>query len=65
VFEVRPNLEWNKGKALEYLMEVLGIATAADVLPLYLGDDRTDEDAFHSLRCVSAPLLSSRRCAEG
>jgi trehalose 6-phosphate phosphatase len=50
VFEVRPSIEWDKGKALEFLLESLGLADCADVLPVYIGDDRTDEDAFKALR---------------
>ncbi|XP_039069333.1 probable trehalose-phosphate phosphatase D [Hibiscus syriacus] len=46
VLEVRPSIEWNKGDALNYLLETLGFNNAKDVLPLYIGDDRTDEDAF-------------------
>ncbi|KAE8664053.1 putative trehalose-phosphate phosphatase 2 [Hibiscus syriacus] len=46
VLEVRPSIEWNKGDALNYLLDVLGFSNAKDVLPLYIGDDRTDEDAF-------------------
>ncbi|CAL5006487.1 unnamed protein product [Urochloa decumbens] len=50
VFEVRPTIKWDKGKALEFLLESLGFADCADVLPVYIGDDRTDEDAFKVLR---------------
>ncbi|KAG2583772.1 probable trehalose-phosphate phosphatase 6 [Panicum virgatum] len=50
VFEVRPIIKWDKGKALEFLLESLGFADCADVLPVYIGDDRTDEDAFKVLR---------------
>jgi trehalose 6-phosphate phosphatase len=50
VFEVRPSIKWDKGKALEFLLESLGYAGRADVLPVYIGDDRTDEDAFKALR---------------
>jgi trehalose-phosphatase len=50
VFEVRPRIKWDKGKALEFLLESLGLADCADVLPVYIGDDRTDEDAFKALR---------------
>lgn len=46
VMEIRPCIEWNKGHALEYLLENLGLSNSGDVLPLYIGDDRTDEDAF-------------------
>jgi trehalose 6-phosphate phosphatase len=41
---------WDKGKALEFLLESLGFANSSDVLPVYIGDDRTDEDAFKVLR---------------
>eukprot|EP01018_Ginkgo_biloba_P038277 Gb_27538 [translate_table: standard] len=50
VLEVRPTIKWDKGKALEFLLESLGLANCNDVLPLYIGDDRTDEDAFKVLQ---------------
>lgn len=46
VLEIRPSIKWDKGKALEFLLESLGYANSNDVLPIYIGDDRTDEDAF-------------------
>ncbi|KAJ8538194.1 hypothetical protein K7X08_014734 [Anisodus acutangulus] len=46
VFEIRPDIMWNKGHALEYFLENLGFGNSDDVLPIYIGDDRTDEDAF-------------------
>ncbi|KAK1309472.1 putative trehalose-phosphate phosphatase H [Acorus calamus] len=46
VLEIRPTIKWDKGKALEFLLESLGFADCNDVLPVYIGDDRTDEDAF-------------------
>ncbi|XP_035816893.1 probable trehalose-phosphate phosphatase 7 isoform X5 [Zea mays] len=50
VLEVRPSIKWDKGKALEFLLESLGFADCSSVLPVYIGDDRTDEDAFKVLR---------------
>jgi len=50
VLEVRPGIKWDKGRALEFLLESLGLADCASVLPVYIGDDRTDEDAFKALR---------------
>ncbi|KAJ4814028.1 Trehalose 6-phosphate phosphatase [Rhynchospora pubera] len=50
VLEIRPTIKWDKGKALEFLLESLGFADCSDVLPVYIGDDRTDEDAFKVLR---------------
>lgn len=50
VLEVRPVIDWNKGKAVEFLLESLELSNRDDVLPIYVGDDRTDEDAFKVLR---------------
>ncbi len=43
VFEIRPNINVNKGTAV---LELLNQTPQARVLPLYMGDDQTDEDAF-------------------
>ncbi|OIV99412.1 hypothetical protein TanjilG_17222 [Lupinus angustifolius] len=50
VLEVRPVINWDKGKAVTFILESLGLANCDDVLPIYIGDDRTDEDAFKVLR---------------
>ncbi|XP_052195221.1 probable trehalose-phosphate phosphatase J [Diospyros lotus] len=50
VLEIRPTIKWDKGKALEFLLEALGFGNCTDVFPVYIGDDRTDEDAFKVLR---------------
>ncbi|XP_076894195.1 trehalose-phosphate phosphatase B-like [Bidens hawaiensis] len=50
VFEIRPSIEWNKGDALNYLLEAFGFHNASKVFPIYIGDDKTDEDAFKVIR---------------
>ncbi|XP_028227020.1 probable trehalose-phosphate phosphatase D [Glycine soja] len=46
VLEICVTIKWDKGKALEFLLESLGYENSNDVFPIYIGDDRTDEDAF-------------------
>ncbi len=46
VFELRPALQWNKGSAVLWILEHLGLEAARAV---YIGDDLTDEDAFAAL----------------
>jgi trehalose 6-phosphate phosphatase len=47
VYEIRPPVNWNKGKAVAWLMAKLkDISRKRKILPVYLGDDLTDEDAF-------------------
>ncbi len=48
VYEIQPNVDWHKGKAVLHLLAELGL-DGDDVVPLYLGDDVTDEDAFAAL----------------
>ncbi|MGH7458458.1 MAG: trehalose-phosphatase [Longimicrobiaceae bacterium] len=47
VLEVRPKVDWDKGRAASFLLEKVALPRGAPIL--YLGDDRTDEDAFRVL----------------
>ncbi len=47
VLEIRPNVDFNKGKAVK---EILRTVPALRLLPIYLGDDKTDEDAFKEIK---------------
>lgn len=47
VFELRPDLDWNKGSALLWLLSSHAVGTAA--FPVFIGDDLTDEDALEAV----------------
>jgi trehalose-phosphatase len=49
IFELRPDIEWDKGKAITWIQQKLDLARE-NVLTFYLGDDLTDEDGFRELR---------------
>ena len=48
VLEVKP-VQWNKGKAIEWLLDIYGRQGS---LPIFAGDDITDEDGFKVIRKV-------------
>lgn len=59
IFEFRPDFAWDKGRALEWLLGELGL-DLPEVVPLYLGDDTTDEDAFRVLRSRGIGIVIGR-----
>lgn len=48
VIELLPDLDWDKGAAVLWLLGALDLDQPA-VLPIYVGDDLTDERAFRAL----------------
>jgi trehalose-phosphatase len=46
VIELTPNVSWNKGSAVLWILKQL----KDNCLPIYIGDDQTDETAFKALR---------------
>jgi trehalose-phosphatase len=58
VYELLPNIDWDKGKAVLWLLEKLGLEHP-DARPIYIGDDRTDEDAFRALEKRGIGILVS------
>jgi len=58
IFELQPDVNWDKGRAIKWLMDKLDL-TPPQVVPLYLGDDTTDEDAFCALADIGITLRVS------
>ncbi|MFC7142126.1 trehalose-phosphatase [Halosimplex aquaticum] len=57
--EIRPAVDWDKGRAVDLLTD-----EAPDGwLPMYVGDDRTDEDAFRVLDDGVGVLVGERETA--
>lgn len=48
LIELRPDLDWDKGTALTWIRQ--RIIRSGRALPVYVGDDSTDEDAFDTVR---------------
>jgi trehalose-phosphatase len=47
VYEIRPPVDWDKGKAIAWLIAKCKVVRGSGgELPIYLGDDLTDEDGF-------------------
>lgn len=59
VHELRPKLPWNKGRAVLWLLQQLGLQKN-DACPICLGDDRTDEDMFTVVRGWGIAIVVGR-----
>ncbi len=58
VFEFQPRIDWDKGKAVLYLLKALKL-DGNDVCPMFFGDDVTDEDAFQVLQAGGIGVISA------
>lgn len=49
-FEAVPALDWNKGECSKMLLRLANEQEHTELVPMYIGDAITDEDAFRALR---------------
>ncbi|MDX1374792.1 MAG: trehalose-phosphatase [Burkholderiales bacterium] len=64
VLELQPDVDWDKGAAVRWLLDALGLDEAG-ALPVYVGDDLTDEDAFRAIagRGIGIVVLDAPRAS--
>ena len=60
VVEIRPNILWDKGCAVMKVLEMFKLQRKP--LIIYIGDDKTDEDAFRILRSNGITIHVGRTC---
>jgi len=61
VFELLPDISWNKGDAVRWIEADVTRRLGAVVQPVYLGDDRTDEHAFEAIGQRGITVIVGRR----
>lgn len=55
VIELRPDVDWDKGQALRWILDRMHVP--ADSVPIYFGDDLTDEDAFDQVATTGLGIV--------
>lgn len=59
VFEILPDINWNKGTAVQWIMDAFNIKWY-NFNVIFFGDDVTDEDAFRTIRTRGTGILVAR-----
>ena len=58
VFEILPDIDWDKGKAVRWIMKALGLNWNLTSV-FYIGDDTTDENAFRTIITRGTAIIVS------
>lgn len=61
VFEIIPNIDWDKSKAMQWIIEKLQLSWSGDSRIVYMGDDITDEFVFRFNRTRGLNILVSEK----
>ncbi|MEO5741009.1 MAG: trehalose-phosphatase [Vicinamibacterales bacterium] len=61
VLELLPNVDWAKGDAVRAIIRHVEADTKETVWPVYIGDDRTDEDAFEEIGTNGLTIAVGKR----
>lgn len=64
VWDIQPRIDWDKGKAVLWLLKALHL-DSPEFVPIYLGDDVTDEDAFKALEGRGIGIFVGHASGEG
>lgn len=57
IIEIKPAFDWNKGKAVEWILRKMGYSDPEKYHPVYVGDDITDEDVFRAIADHGTSIL--------
>jgi trehalose-phosphatase len=63
VLELLPNIDWAKGDAVRVIIRHVEADTKEPVWPVYIGDDKTDEDAFEEIGTNGLTIAVGKRPA--
>lgn len=57
IIEIKPDIDWHKGKAVLWILDALNLSENKDIIPVFIGDDITDEDGFKALKDIGLGIL--------